>query len=68
MAHLAAHLVAHHDASHHLNTALAAAAHRGACEGLGFGDWAQSSQELRQGAFVSELEDALVEFDACWLN
>lgn len=68
MAQLTAHPAAHHDASQPLHPALAAAGHRGACDGLGFGDWAQSSQELRQGAFVSELDDGPWEFEAGWLN
>ena len=29
-----------------------------------FGDWAQSSQELRQGAFVSELDLDALDLDA----
>jgi hypothetical protein len=62
-----AHLAPSHDTSSNAHAALGAA-QLAALERPGVGDWALSSQELRQGAFVSELEDGLGEFDACWLN
>ena len=62
-----AHLAPTHDASQPARSVLAAVL-LASLEAPSFGDWTQSSQELRQGAFISELDDGLGEFDACRIN